>query len=259
MIRCAKSGGDWTTTELDAYNIEFVTTSFKDFFGMEKLPDLPEAVQAFAATEDRRDARDEGTYKLLYLLNIAHAPLTDQKGDVDAFVARLLEWLGFSKGNRIVMLREALNFLSCTDVSIKDNDNSLLMLAAEGVAVFQHNNVNRVNNLGLIPLEETVIPAMAFYGSFPTFYKLRITRELSDAIAHGDYPPTWPGNIGPVIFRSLSMSPRSLAAISLSSFILVNSYLKFINNPSTRAELVPTNASAENSECDVYDIDWQQI
>ena len=39
LIRSAKSGRDWTLSDLDAYNIRLVSQEAAQFFGVEVLPD----------------------------------------------------------------------------------------------------------------------------------------------------------------------------------------------------------------------------
>ncbi|KAJ7212538.1 hypothetical protein GGX14DRAFT_564293 [Mycena pura] len=99
--------------ELAAYNIRVVEQSLVDFFGVEELPSVPASLHAFIATEDRSNATDDETHKLLHHLDLAHTPKDGQEAAVDVFVQQLLSRLGYTESRRIIMIGQALPLLVC--------------------------------------------------------------------------------------------------------------------------------------------------
>jgi hypothetical protein len=94
-----------------------------------------------------------------------------------------------------------------TDVCIMDINSELLLLVqedkshinpadpepqlvAEAIAAFQSNNLNRVNNLLVDPLQKQVFPGITMVGTFPRFYKIEVTTNLDMCIRGGTYPTT---------------------------------------------------------------------
>ena len=63
-------------------------------------------------------------------------------------------------------------------------------LVAEAIAGFQSNNAKRVNDLLLDPLPSMVFPGMTMSGTFPRFYKIKVTADLDHCVRHGLYPTT---------------------------------------------------------------------
>lgn len=214
MIRSAKSGSDWTASELAAYNITVESQNKQQFFG---VPDLPAPARpslvGFLTTEDRQNAPDNETRKLLHYLDLALDPKVGHESAVDNFAAKLLEKLEYDDGERIIFVRRALPFLICgvtsmaqTDICVMD-DNEILLLVqedkrltslkdpeaqviAEAIAAFAVNNKVRVTSLNLAPLAVATIPAITMVGTNPIFYKITVTAELSKAVQQGRYPET---------------------------------------------------------------------
>ena len=62
-------------------------------------------------------------------------------------------------------------------------------MVAEAIAAFQYNNTKRVAR-GQPTLEVMTIPCITMVGTNPTFYLVAVTKELSDAVKTGQYPPT---------------------------------------------------------------------
>jgi len=58
------------------------------------------------------------------------------------------------------------------------------ILIASAISAFQRNNRIR-EKLGLSQLEETTFPGITFAGTFPTFYRIKMTNKLSQAIETG--------------------------------------------------------------------------
>ncbi|KAJ7599028.1 hypothetical protein C8J56DRAFT_815343 [Mycena floridula] len=227
ISRSAKSGNDWTENELIAYNISVKEQDMIDFFGVAQLPALDPIIVPFSETEQRRDAPDDETYKLLHYLDLAHNPKADQEAAVDTFVQRLLEKLGYATGHRIILTRQVLAFLICgenrsaqTDVCIIDENDIILLLVqedkpidnpddpepqlvAEAIAAFQRNNSVRARELFLPKLDEITFPGITFYGTSPTFYKITVTKALNNAVVTGTFPATQT-----IIYRHTPRLPR---------------------------------------------------
>ncbi|OBZ66235.1 hypothetical protein A0H81_13720 [Grifola frondosa] len=213
LIRSAKSGNDWTKNELRAYNINVVEQSLPEFFGLNELPPVPPAVRHFCEITDRALAPDDDTYKLLHHLDLAQNPKAGQEAAIDTFTARLLETLGYARGHRIILTHQALPLIICgtqcsarTDVCICDKDNYLLLvqrdtdtpledpqdpepqLIADAVAAYQRNNFVRDRVLHIPTLDEITFPGITLVDTYPTFYKIKVTAELSDAVVGGVFP-----------------------------------------------------------------------
>ncbi|KAF8508943.1 hypothetical protein BU17DRAFT_56480 [Hysterangium stoloniferum] len=212
LIRSAKSGSDWTDSELTAYNIVVVRQTKAEFFGTENLPipDKPSLI-GFLTTEDRRHASDSDTKRLLHYLDLALDPKVGQETAVDNFAAKLLEKLGYDEGDRIIFIRRALPFLICgttcsaqTDVCVMSDDEILLLVQddkrlfslkdpepqviAEAIAAYALNNKIRKDSLNLPKLPAITFPAITMVGTNPNFYKITVTSELSRAVQQGQYP-----------------------------------------------------------------------
>lgn len=71
IIRSAKSGSDWTSNELDAYNIVIRNQSPRSFYGQ----DLPAAVEGidpdFLVSDVTNEATSDNTHRLLMYLDLA--------------------------------------------------------------------------------------------------------------------------------------------------------------------------------------------
>ncbi len=93
-IRTAKSGNDWTRSELSAYNILVEEKSLTDFFGVDELPPLSDSMNVFGTTEDRREAPDDETYRLLHYLDLANHPKPGQEAAVRVFCKGVLPKAG---------------------------------------------------------------------------------------------------------------------------------------------------------------------
>jgi len=133
---------------------------------------------------------------------------------VDDFAAELLRVLGYETAQTVVRTRKNIRLSMCgeqvyakTDVCILDVDSEILLLVqedkthinpadpepqqvAEAIAAFQANNANRVNNLLVDPLDSQVFPGITMVGTFPRFYKIRVTTELDQCVRTGTYPTT---------------------------------------------------------------------
>ncbi|KAH9044313.1 hypothetical protein EDB85DRAFT_1884846 [Lactarius pseudohatsudake] len=143
-----------------------------------------------------------------------------------------------------------------TDVCIVDSDNLLLLiqedkrrkekkdpspqLIAEAVATFQAND--RMRKFRSRPC---IIPGIILRGTFPTFYKIPVTRQLADSVAHGRYPtePTVvhahiPDIPRPASCLSEGMRPLDNRRIILSCY---QAFKKFVTYFVTSSLLLPSH------------------
>ncbi|PBK78988.1 hypothetical protein ARMGADRAFT_1093577, partial [Armillaria gallica] len=95
IIRSAKSGSDWTSNDLIAYNIAIRRQSSETFFGY-KPNTIPDAIDpAFlTATIPPQDNLSDGTYRLLQYLDLATHANSGQESAIDDFAKELLRLLG---------------------------------------------------------------------------------------------------------------------------------------------------------------------
>ncbi|KAI0291681.1 hypothetical protein BC826DRAFT_469341 [Russula brevipes] len=213
-IRSAKCAGDWTNSELRAYNITVVPQTKEQFFGTAKLPaPTNPSIAEFMKVNDQRDAEDEGARKLLHYLDYILNPKVGEGAVVCDFASKLLEKLGYGDGDRpgTIFMRHSFPFMICgttllaqPDICIMD-DNEIFLLVqddkcgfskdpepqviAEAIAAFVLNNKTREKR-NLQPHNRAVIPAITLTGTCPTFYKIPVTTQLSQAVQQGTYPPT---------------------------------------------------------------------
>jgi hypothetical protein len=198
LIRSAKSGSDWSSNELLAYNIEIKDSDEREFFGNDMLP--YEAV----------DETSSEYKKLMMLLNLVSR---GQESAVDDFSRKLLEILQFEREGSVISSRFNIPLTisgdrtKCaqTDVCLVKEDNIVLLLLqedkklgnddpepqviAEAIAAFQYNNYRRERYIRKRKLEEMIFPCITMVGTFPIFYLVPVTRTLSDSVITGQYPP----------------------------------------------------------------------
>ena len=210
LVRKSKSGNQWTSYELEAYNIRVVEQVQDEFFNGPLPPYCGPA--AFVQYEDRAQVIDAASLSLLKRLDLAAMIVDGEESAVDDFAVEVLRALGYETDQTVIRTRKNIRLQMCgelvhakTDVCVLDINSSLLLLVqedkshlnpsdpeaqliAEAIAAFQHNNKKRVDELFLDPLEEQVIPGITMVGTFPRFYKIRVTSELDRCVRHGAYP-----------------------------------------------------------------------
>ncbi|PBK79417.1 hypothetical protein ARMGADRAFT_136035 [Armillaria gallica] len=145
LLRTAKSGSDWTTSELDAYHIKIVPVDPLDFFGVQAPQVDPEILEHVEAADMIQDRNAE----LISLLDLESA--------VVYFTVELFNVPGYVKRDRLARTRVDLPLLICgeyhhtrTDICLVDHSrNDILLLGqedngtqfvAEAVAAFAQNN-----------------------------------------------------------------------------------------------------------------------
>jgi hypothetical protein len=224
LTRIPKFGKGWTDHDLAAYNIQLVEQSLENFFNIQQLPLIPSALDAFSTTEDRSTATDDDTNKLIHYLSIAQIPRFPQALAVEVFIEKLLDKLGYASVRRLMTIRQTLPLRICgstcsaqTGISIFDEDQLLLMVVdnatgkqnyseapviAAAIAAFQRNNRTR-KDLHRPLLDEMTIPAITMCGTFPMFYRIKVTTPLNDAVQGGTFPAT-----ATIAYRHIPSVPR---------------------------------------------------
>ncbi|KAJ7508640.1 hypothetical protein B0H11DRAFT_2169221 [Mycena galericulata] len=211
LIRSSKSGCEWSVNELAAYHISVKDVQPEMFFRSGAKPSLdhldPEILTCPPDTEGLE--LSESTARYLGYLDLAN------KGSfIVDFARETLHLLGFSERNLILSSRYTIPLAICgatqipaqTDVCLLQCRPTLVLLVlvedkvlaiptsdpqahaiAEAIAAFEFNNQKRVS-LGREPLASMTIPCITMSGTRPTFYLVPVTRELSEAVAVGQYP-----------------------------------------------------------------------
>jgi len=136
IVRSAKCGSSWTEAELDAYNIEVVSKSEKDFFEEEANNSLEHVSKLFLEFEYVPGEKlPKNSEKIILHLDLASRVKEGQESLVDNFAGELLKFIGFESGERLVIIRYALrllisgtNSVAQTDVCIMDINSSSLLL-----------------------------------------------------------------------------------------------------------------------------------
>ncbi|KAG6375279.1 hypothetical protein JVT61DRAFT_3500 [Boletus reticuloceps] len=190
-IRIAKSGGDWTKSDLAAYNIKLARQDQLTFFGIQSLPP-PQVDPELLTAYDAADATNEQNAKFLTLLHNVHSPFSGESAVVD-FAVELFEVLGYANKHRVVKTWVDLPFVSCgeirnarSDVCLVDREHGyediLLVvqedkrfigvqdvdpeaqLIVQAIAAFSINNKQRLS-AGKDPINAMVCPRIFFPSS----------------------------------------------------------------------------------------------
>ncbi|KAF8590122.1 hypothetical protein K439DRAFT_1644792 [Ramaria rubella] len=209
-IRSAKSGSSWTKADLIAYNIDVVKKGEEEFFGSRANSPLDHVNRSFLEFDyGQRIPRNAD--KIIPYLDLASRSKEGQESMVDDFAKELLRSLGFESEGRLIRTRHILRMVisgqdstAQTDVCIIDMSNTLLLLVqedkrdenpkdpepqviAEAIAAFQENNKIRVD-YDVDELDRMIIPCITMIGTFPIFYLVTVTRELSECVMTAQYP-----------------------------------------------------------------------
>jgi hypothetical protein len=187
IIRSAKSGSEWTSTELNAYNITTRSQDAATFFQVAMLPQPGVDNEVLTVDVQALDLQgvDASTIEFASLLDSAMVPVgTDNLEDsaVGDFAVVLFRVTGYIDGYRFARTRKDIPLLICgewryakIDVCLVDRRQSgiLLLLVqedkrqaatmldapaqliAEAIAAFSYNNAIREDE-GLEPLDADV-------------------------------------------------------------------------------------------------------
>ena len=214
LIRSVKPGSDWTKNDLRAYNIKVVPENIAAFFGNANLPP-PTISPAILAHEMYPTAGLPTDDRLFFDLldEVSAPPAESEKSAVDDFAVHLLRLLGYMESNRYFRTQKNIPLFMCSadthakaDMCIMDRTSGILFLLQEdaqfldikgkdpepqliagAIATFQSYS-HRLSTLGLPTVNTVVIPGITMFGSAPTFYKIKISRTLVEAVELGKYP-----------------------------------------------------------------------
>ncbi|KAH9003456.1 hypothetical protein EDB86DRAFT_3062906 [Lactarius hatsudake] len=167
LIRSPKSGSDWTTNELIAYNITVTTWSPQQFHWYPK----PSLVGLDPTLIDSAvDAENVPDHTFRYLTHLDLATNTGQKSLIADFSRETLRLLGYEERGME-----------------GDSTQPEPQVIAGAIAAYQHNNEKRQTR-GLPALDAMTIPCITMVGTRPTFYVVPVTQALSVAVVTGQYP-----------------------------------------------------------------------
>ena len=203
---------DWNQYELNRVRIYIQTQNKQEFFGSANLPTpVTPSLVGFMTIQDRVQAVDGETRKLLHYLNLVLDPQVGQEAVVDNFAAKLLEKLGYDDGDRIIFTRRALPivvsgvlYTTLANVCVMDANNQILLIlqselvpslkdpepqiVAKAIAAFEANNKVRATSLNLPPLDAITFPAISMIGTTLIFYRITISAYLSSSVPLGEMP-----------------------------------------------------------------------
>jgi hypothetical protein len=89
------------------------------------------------------------------------------------------------------------------DKRLYNNTDPESQVITEAIAAFQRNNFTRERELHLPVLDQMVFPAIALYGTFPTFYKITVSAALNDAVKTGVFSVA-----ATTVYRHIPRLPR---------------------------------------------------
>jgi hypothetical protein len=245
IARICKSGSKWTQDDLKAFNTRVLEKSEDEFFVVPLEDFLLDGVPDGLINLEWPSIDDLDSYDILRYLDLATTE--NEEGAVDDFVSRLLEILKFKKIGQLIRARKGIEMVMCgknthakTDVCIIDEEGIFLLvqeskshknfsdpepqIIAEAIAAFQHNNNIRKKYPGLKEIKEYTFPCITMVGTCPTFYKIKVTKELDEAVRSGKYPvlETVVERFNPIvnqIVRSYGMKPLRYRKRILQSFV----------------------------------------
>jgi hypothetical protein len=135
--------------------------------------------------------------------------------------------MGYETEETVIRTRKNIRFTMCgeqvyskTDVCVLDAASEILLLVqedkthinpqdpepqliAEAIATFQSNNLKRVNELFVDPLQTMVIPGITMTRTFPKFYKIKVTEDLDQCVQYGQFPA-----VQTIVYRHTPRVPR---------------------------------------------------
>src|SRR5260370_19459830 len=141
LIRSAKSGSDWTTNELLAYNNRVSSQTPHSFYGI-PLPPVaslnhldPDLVSGTLSTQGLKDE----TYRLLQYLDLASTANAGQESAIADFARQFLRVLGYERRGLLLRSRYAIPLLICgdpnqsaqTDVTLIHGSSTILLFVQE--------------------------------------------------------------------------------------------------------------------------------
>ncbi|KIJ17164.1 hypothetical protein PAXINDRAFT_73571 [Paxillus involutus ATCC 200175] len=213
LSRSAKSGNNWSSYDLDAYNIVIRNQSPRAFFGHNLPTTLENIDPEFLTAGVTTGAANDNTNRLLSYLPLASQAHANQVPAIRDFATELLRMLGFEEPSFVLRSRYTIPPQICgvlrrhtqADISLVNRcgpticlivqaardpitgDDPEAQVIAKAIAAFQTNNRKRAH-LGKEMKDSMSIPCITMVGTRPIFYVVPVTQELSKAVERGDYP-----------------------------------------------------------------------
>ncbi|KAJ3501101.1 hypothetical protein NMY22_g19039 [Coprinellus aureogranulatus] len=188
LTRSAKSPGDWTFYDVEAYNIHLECQQPLEFFGVPHLPPPAVDQEVLQHVEAEEMSQDQNV-GLIHLLDSAMLGSSHGETAVADFAVELLKHTGYVRRDRVARTRAGLPLLVCgergraqVDVCVIDHGqgNEILLLVqedrwsvdkhlvdanaqlvAKAISAFMMNNFNR-QSADLPVLESKVRAAYLF-------------------------------------------------------------------------------------------------
>jgi len=120
LICSVKSGSDWTSNELAAYDIVICCQSAPDFFGYQPntIPEYldPEFVHSLVPPND--NMADVATFRILQYIDLTTHTNATQESAIDDIARELLHLLNFEEKRTLLQSRYAIPFFISGDTSV---------------------------------------------------------------------------------------------------------------------------------------------
>ncbi|KAI0001089.1 hypothetical protein BJV77DRAFT_972451 [Russula vinacea] len=188
LVRLAKSGDSWNINELEAFNISIV----------EQEQETP---CRFSAKRNCVEELDASSLALMKRLDIVMTITEDEKESaVNDFAAELLRVMGYEARSTIVRRRKRMRLLMCgeqvyAETDVCDKSSHTGIKPPQDPEPQLSNNAKRVNDLYWIHCRRWSFREYNV-GTFPRFYKIKVTADLDHCVRHGLYPTTRTSHIG---------------------------------------------------------------
>ena len=95
LLRSAKSGSDWGTIGILAYNIDIQFQDAATLFGVNPLPQ-PAVDNEVLMRLDADDMTNDSNYRFVRYMDLAMDPVPTEESAVDDFAVHLLTMLGYA-------------------------------------------------------------------------------------------------------------------------------------------------------------------
>jgi hypothetical protein len=158
LIRSAKSGSNWSTNKLMAYNISVHRTNFTRFFGHEPGP-IDHLDPNLLSSADPMITVDfsQATYRFLAYLDLASHVNASQESAIDDFGRSVLEVTGFDIRGTILHTRyvcgDPPDKATKTDVCLVHLNSMILLVVQE----------DKMNQSGRKPEAQVIAKAIATF------------------------------------------------------------------------------------------------
>ena len=119
-----------------------------------------------------------------------------EESAVDDFTIRLFDILGYTTRSIVARPRkDIIELVVCGKSMHAETDVCLMMNRSEIIILLVQEDKRHLEDrgdadAGLLPLEHHLIPGIVMIGTAPVFYKIPVTKELSDSIIYGTFPKT---------------------------------------------------------------------